>query len=145
MDQDILQVALQLRKKTNVYAEVFDLTKQLQDVMSRNDDKSIKLIMNMRKEVMLASEPIEIELKRLIENLPTDKQLEVKSQMNKKFDTKGAPVGTYPIYDIHMGGQAVLGRTIDIDKRLQMKFNMIKNRKTVAEIDNNEESGTLRY
>lgn len=145
MDKDILQVALQLRKKTNVYAEVFDLTRQLQDVMSRNDDKSIKLIMNMRKDAMLSSEPIELELQRLIENLSPDKQLEVRSQMNKRFDTKGAPVGTYPIYDIHMGGQAVLERTIDIDKRLQMKFNMVKNRKTVAEINNDEESGTLRY
>lgn len=145
MDKDILQVALQLRKKTNIYSEVFDLTKQLQDVMSRNDDKSIKLIMNMRKDAMLSSESIELELQRLIDLLPEEKRVDVKSQMNKKFDTKGATIGTYPIYDIHMSGQSILEKTIAIDKRLQMKFNMAKNRKAVVEINNNDKSGTLRY
>lgn len=134
MDNDILQVALQLRKKANIMSEVFELTKQLQDTMNRNDEKTIKMVLKMRTDVMLSSEPIELELQRLIKALPEEKRLDVEKQLSRDFKHKKPP-GTYRLNDIYLAMISTIEKTIEINDRLTLKFNMAlsKNKKKVAE------------
>ena len=50
---DWLDLTVLERKKYNLLSEVMDLSKQLGEVMDRNDDVSIRLLLAMRQEPLL--------------------------------------------------------------------------------------------
>lgn len=55
---DWLDLTVLERKKYNLLSEVMDLSQQLGEAMSRNDDVSVRLLLSMRQEPILQLEEI---------------------------------------------------------------------------------------
>lgn len=123
MDDDLLKVAIVLQKKGNAFFEIFNLTKQLQEVVTMNDMVSVKIIMNERKNAILTAAAADEEVQEVLKSLPDDKREMALEQMSKDFkgDPKASP-GSYRLNEIYIGLYRTIVRIIEINDQLTAKY-----------------------
>lgn len=114
MDLTVLE-----RKKYNLLSEVMDLSKQLGEVMDRNDDVSVRLMIAMRQEPLVQLQ----ELKRTVdlkkeELAPEDR--ERISALDRGADPRGQEETLYQ----QQAGSArrLLERIVELDERLNRRM-----------------------
>lgn len=117
------QLALKLEKKYSGYIEIYRLTKELDDVLKRNDRESIKIVMRMRVEEMDKINVINEEIEEILTLLPKDKVEVIKNY--KKYSEY--PQEVQKIIELTKRNNMVIEKTIEIDKVLN---NRISGRKS---------------
>lgn len=117
------QLALKLEKKYSRYIEIYRLTKELDDVLKRNDRESVKIVMRMRVEEMDKINTINEEIQELFSLLPKDKVDVIKNY--EKYNEY--PQEVQKIIELKKRNNMVLEKTIEIDKVLN---NRISGRKS---------------
>lgn len=117
------QLAVKFEKKYSGYIEIYRLTKELDDVLKRNDKESIKIVMRMRGEEMDKINALNEEIEEILSLLPKDKVDIIKNY--KKYDTY--PQEIEKIINIKKRNDMVIEKTIEIDK---MFSNRIGGRKS---------------
>lgn len=125
MEQELLKFAILLRKKSNKLTEILELTKQLQEVVSRNDGESMKLILRMRRDTMLEASEIDYIIDDAKKEMSEDVSKEVKRQMSMDF----APIYArkksphdYKIYEIYFSMRRCLDNIDKINGLLMKKI-----------------------
>lgn len=114
MDLTVLE-----RKKYNLLSEVMDLSKQLGEVMDRNDDVSVRMLIAMRQEPLLKLE----ELKHV-----TDLKKEALSPEDRErvsaLGQGAAPRGEEETTYQNQAGSArrLLERIVELDERLNRRM-----------------------
>lgn len=53
MNQDWVKLLVQLKKRYSLLTEIFDLTQQMSDSLSRDDEVSFQMLLSMRQEPIL--------------------------------------------------------------------------------------------
>lgn len=123
MDDDLLKVAIVLQKKGNAFFEIFNLTKQLQEVVTMNDMVSVKMLMNERKEAILTAAAADDEVQEVLSSIPDDKRKMALEQMSKDFVADpNAPPGSYRLNEIYVGLYRTIVRIIEINDKLTAKY-----------------------
>lgn len=117
------QLAVKFEKKYSGYIEIYRLTKELDDVLKRNDKESIRIVMKMRGEEMEKINLLNEEIEEIFSLLPKDKVELIKNY--KKYDTY--PQEIQKIINIKKRNNMVIEKTIEIDK---MFSNRIGGRKS---------------
>lgn len=122
MDSDLLGIALNLQKKYTKFNEIYDLTRQIEEALNRNDMYSIKLIVDMRTAAMAEAENIEYERQDLINELPDDKKQVVMDLMSQTENDTCVGIGK-KIYSISNQTKALIDKTIALDNAVSKKMN----------------------
>ena len=116
---DWMDLAVLERKKYSLLSEVMDLSKQLGEVMDRNDDVSVRLLLAMRQEPLLRLQ----ELKQV-----TDMKKESLSPEDRErisaLDQGAAPQGEEETAYQNQAGSArrLLERIVELDERLNRRI-----------------------
>ncbi|MCI1959320.1 MAG: hypothetical protein LKJ25_06820 [Clostridia bacterium] len=124
MDSDLMGIALNLQKKYTKFNEIYNLTKQIEEFLYRDDMYSLKLIVNMRTTAILELEKIEYNRKDLINALPDDKKNIVNELMseNAKDSDTYSDIGQ-KINNIYRQTRKVMEKTVLLDKAVNKKLN----------------------
>lgn len=114
MDLTVLE-----RKKYNLLSEVMDLSKQLAEVMDRNDDVSVRLMIAMRQEPLLKLQ----ELQRVADLRREDLSPEDRERVSA-LGRGAAPQGEEETTYQNQAGSArrLLGRIVELDERLNRRL-----------------------
>lgn len=114
MDLSVLE-----RKKYNLLSEVMDLTKQLGEVMDRNDDVSVRLLIAMRQDPLLQLQ----ELKRVTDLRKEDLSPGDRERVSA-LDQGAAPRGEEETTYQNQAGSArrLLERIVELDERLNRRI-----------------------
>lgn len=83
MDKEMLDIAVNLRKKYNKISELLDTTQQMADCINRNDMVSFEILMNMRTDILLEIEEINYLREQLVDALEPKKAERVRYLMQK--------------------------------------------------------------
>ena len=114
MDLTVLE-----RKRYNLLSEVMDLSKQLGEVMDRNDDVSVRLLLAMRQEPLLQLQELKraTDIKR--EGLSPEDRDRV-SALNRGAAPQGEEETAYQ----NQAGSArrLLERVVELDERLNRRM-----------------------
>ncbi len=124
MEQELLKFAILLRKKSNKLTEILELTKQLQEVVSRNDGESMKLILRMRRDTMLEASEIDYMIDDAKKEMSEDVSEEIKRQMSMDFApiyAKKKSPNDYKIYEIYLSMRYCLNNIEKINGVLMKK------------------------
>ncbi|MCI1999885.1 MAG: hypothetical protein LKJ75_03230 [Clostridia bacterium] len=124
MDSDLMGIALNLQKKYTKFNEIYNLTKQIEESLYRDDMYSLRLIVNMRTTAILELEKIEYNRKDLINALPDDKKNIVNELMseNAKDSDTCSDIGK-KINNIYRQTRKVMEKTVLLDKAVNKKLN----------------------
>ena len=116
---DWVDLAVLERKKYNLLSEVMDLSKQLGEVMDRNDDVSIRLLLAMRQEPLLQLQ----ELKRATEIKKESLSPEDRERVSA-LNQGAAPRGEEETAYQNQAGSArrLLERVVELDDRLNRRM-----------------------
>lgn len=114
MDLTVLE-----RKKYNLLSEVMDLSRQLGEVMDRNDDVSVRLTIAMRQEPLLQLQ----ELKRVADLKKEELSPEDQERVSA-LDQGAAPRGEEETIYQNQAGSArrLLERIVELDERLSRRM-----------------------
>lgn len=114
MDLTVLE-----RKKYNLLSEVMDLSKQLAEVMDRNDDVSVRLMIAMRQEPLLKLQ----ELQRVADLRREDLSPEDRERVSA-LSRGAAPQGEEETTYQNQAGSArrLLERIVELDERLNRRL-----------------------
>ena len=114
MDLTVLE-----RKKYNLLSEVMDLSRQLGEVMDRNDDVSVRLMLAMRQEPLLKLQELKhvTDIKRN-ELSPEDR--ERVSALDRGADPQGEEETTYR--NQASSARRLLERIVELDERLNRRM-----------------------
>lgn len=121
MDSDLVAIALNLQKKYTKFNEIYDLTKQIEDSLYRNDLYSLKLVIRMRTKAMLEAEEIDYKRQELLDAMPEDKKQIIMGLMNKDADSND--VDKKRICNIYRQIKLTINKTITLDKAVNEKMN----------------------
>ena len=107
------------RKKYNLLSEVMDLSKQLGEVMDRNDDVSVRIMLAMRQEPLLKLQ----ELKHAADLKKEDLSPEDRERVSA-LDQGAAPRGEEETTYQNQAGSArrLLERIVELDERLNRRM-----------------------
>lgn len=132
MDKELTDFMIVLRKKYNKFSEIFDLTKQLQDVIGRNDTRSVKMVMRERTQAMKEADKLNLEIEELKKTLSEDNLALVEEQCSVDFAPEVKDPKEQIFHTIYMGTRNMIQKTIDINQILQQKFQAsVKGKKVV--------------
>lgn len=114
MDLTVLE-----RRKYNLLSEVMDLSRQLGEVMDRNDDVSVRLTIAMRQEPLLKLQ----ELKRAVDLKKEDLSPEDRERISA-LGRGAAPRGEEETLYQKQAGSArrLLERIVELDERLNRRM-----------------------
>ncbi len=122
-----------LRKRYNQFSEIFDLTKQLQEVVGRNDARSVKMVMRERTQAMKQAEDINLQIANFKKGLSEEHLAIVEEQCSADFAPQPPNPKEHMIHIISMGTRKVIEKTIDVNKVLEQKFTNSVKGKQVAQ------------
>lgn len=124
MSKNAMEIAVNLQKKYNKMNEIYDLTKQMQESLYRDDLYSLKLIVRMRTKAMIEIDHIENERLELIEELPEDEKGSILQSMSEEaVHEKLNTPELKKINEIYMQFRRILEKTIELDKVVNLKAN----------------------
>lgn len=114
MDLTVLE-----RKKYNLLSEVMDLSKQLGEVMDRNDDVSVRIMLAMRQEPLLKLQ----ELKHVTDIKRNELSPEDRERISA-LSQGAAPQGEEETTYQNQAGSArrLLERIVELDERLNRRM-----------------------
>ena len=117
--RDWLDLTVLERKKYNLLSEVMDLSKQLGEVMDRNDDVSIRLLLALRQEPLLQLQ----ELKHATDLKKEDLSPEDRERISA-LGQGAAPQGEEETTYQNQAGSArrLLERIVELDERLNRRM-----------------------
>ena len=123
METEILDVAINLQKKYTKVNEIYNITKQIEESLYRNDYISLKIIIDMRTDVMLEVDDIDYEREILINNFTDDKKEFLRSLMQKGLNQDNIKDSSYfKINELYMKINRELEKIISLDKILNLKI-----------------------
>lgn len=124
MSKDVMEVAVNLQKRFNKINEIYDLTKQMQESLYRNDVYSLKLIVRMRTKAMLEVDKIDNSRNELVDSFPESERTAILNSMSEKANPEElTSVALKKINDIYMQSRRALEKTIALDKVVNIKAN----------------------
>ena len=129
MNRELLELTLILRKKYNKFNEILDITKQLQEVVNRNDMESVKIIMRMRRDAMLEVEEIDYKITHMKDSMSPTALEEAKRQMSMDFTKTTEKKSMEKIHEdeklreVYLALNKTIQRVIAIDDILSAKIN----------------------
>ena len=112
------QLAKKFENKYSGYIEIYRLTKELEDVLNRNDKQSIAMVMRMRSEEMDKINTINKEISEMY-GLLQPEQLEL-IKNHTKYDS--FPEEIQKIVNIIDRNNRVIEKTVEIDSRLNKRI-----------------------
>ncbi|MEA5083832.1 MAG: hypothetical protein VB018_06710 [Lachnospiraceae bacterium] len=123
MDKEMLDIAVNLRKKYNKISELLDTTQQMADCINRNDMVSFEILMNMRTDILLEIEEINYLRGQLVEALEPKKEERVRYLMQKgvKIPDDNADE-ELRIYSSFMDCKSANEKLVAIDKVMSKKI-----------------------
>lgn len=112
-----------LHKKYLQMIKIHDLTVQMQEAVSRNDNVSIQLYMDMRQDVMIAVDGLEGEMEQILNTISHEGRERMAMLMNKEAeDLPNVEEGEEKIVKAYANIQRQLQKTIALDKELNKKI-----------------------
>ena len=122
MEFDIERVMILLQRKYSAVQEMYRLTRELEEVVSRNDGISAAMVLQMRGDEMLRAEQCMEEIWQLGER---DREIYEKVHMLVTSDLDSAAGTTREekkIYEIRRKTRSVLQQLQEIDQRLNRRL-----------------------
>lgn len=124
MSRDLMEVAVNLQKKYNKINEIYELTKQMQESLYRNDIYSLKIIVKMRSEAMLEVDKIDTGRQELIDSFLENERAAILNSMSVKAKPEELTTPALKkINEIYMNTRKTLEKTIALDKIVNIKAN----------------------
>ena len=124
MSRDLMEVAVNLQKRYNKINEIYELTKQMQESLYRNDIYSLKIIVRMRSEAMLEVDKIDTGREELINDFLESERAAILNSMSVKAKPEELTTPALKkINDIYMNTRKTLEKTIALDKIVNIKAN----------------------
>lgn len=112
-----------LHKKYLQMIKIHDLTVQMQEAVSRNDNVSIQLYMDMRQDVMIAVDGLEGEMEQILNTISHEGRERMAMLMNKEAEElPNVEEGEEKIVKAYANIQRQLQKTIALDKELNKKI-----------------------
>lgn len=124
MSKSAMEIAVNLQKKYNKMNEIYDLTKQMQESLYRDDIYSLKLIVKMRTKAIIEIDDIENECQELISRLSEEEKAGIlKSMSEEAIDEQLQTPELKKINEIYLQFRRSLKKTIELDKVVNLKAN----------------------
>ena len=123
MNQDLIKLIVQLKKRYSLLTEIKDLTEQMSDALNRDDEVSFQMLLSMRQEPILYMKESDGVLLSLKSELPEDiikrwHELENDAEPLSQEET---------LFKQQMEqNRRLLERIVPFDNRI---FNVLKNKK----------------
>lgn len=123
MDNEILAIAINLRKKYNKICELLDTTQQMADCVNRNDMVSFEILINMRTDILLEIEELNDIREQHVVSLEPKKAERVKYLMQKDVKiTDDIPDEDLKIHSTFMDCKSASEKLVAIDKVMSKKI-----------------------
>ena len=117
MGLDLEQVAILLQRRYGVLREIYKLTQEMQNAVSRQDEVSLALLLDLRAEEMAKYDTVEQELWKQAEKGHTE-WMELKRLL--RTDPEQAEKASDPmenkIFEIRRKSRTLLGQTQQLDQ-----------------------------
>ena len=117
MGLDLEQVAILLQRRYGVLREIYKLTQEMQNAVSRQDEVSLALLLDLRAEEMAKYDTVEQELWKQAEKGHTE-WMELKRLL--RTDPEQAEKASNPmenkIFEIRRKSRTLLGQTQQLDQ-----------------------------
>lgn len=124
MSKSAMEIAVNLQKKYNKMNEIYDLTKQMQESLYRDDIYSLKLIVKMRTKAIIEIDDIENECQELISRFSEEEKAGIlKSMSEEAIDEQLQTPELKKINEIYLQFRRSLKKTIELDKVVNLKAN----------------------
>ncbi|MGE4213271.1 MAG: hypothetical protein AB7E42_00640 [Anaerotignaceae bacterium] len=123
MDNELLEIAINLRKKYNKVSELLDITQQMSGCISRNDMVSFKIYLKMRTDILLEIEEINNRREQLVAALEPQKAQRARYLMQKDMvvpDDLSAE--DLKLYSTFMDCKSAAAKLVAIDKVMSKKI-----------------------
>lgn len=123
IEQQLLVEALKLmQREYNFCTEIQQLTKEMGDVLSRNDLVSARMLLEMRGNEMKEYEECDRKLKLLVSSLPQEDSEALNNLIHGKEAANVDGFEAEKILSIRGNIRKILEETIKIDKRINLKM-----------------------
>ena len=125
MNEELLvEVLKQCRKKFSNMNEIFRLTRELGDALSRNDKVSVQMLLGMRGEEMAAADSSERNIRLMLEQtgIQDTDRLECLLSESSGENTENCQKLINQIRDINLKTKNILRDTIAVDKQVSRKL-----------------------
>lgn len=119
---DMKKVMVLFQRRYNAIREVRRLTEELADALSRNDEVSVTMVLEMRAEEMAGFDDCTGELWRMCEHSSCEMVQKIRQLITSKPDEDaGESPEEKKIYEIRRKTQAVIDELRIVDERLNRK------------------------
>lgn len=123
MDKEMLDIAINLRKKYNKISELLDITQQMTDCINRNDMVSFKIFINMRTEILLEIEEINENQEKFLSLLEPRKAENAKALMQSDAVVPdNTPSEDLKVYSTFMDCKSATAKLVAMDKAMSEKI-----------------------
>lgn len=117
MGKDLMEIAVYLQKRYNKINEIYNLTKQMEESLHRNDIYSLKITLRMRSKAMIEVERIDGTRQELINSYPESEREAILYSMSEKAKPEELTTPTLKkINEVYMQSRSILEKTIALDK-----------------------------
>lgn len=120
LDERISQIMIQYQKKYSCVCELFRLTEELVQMLSYNDHVSTQMVLKMRQDEMAKVDECSVAISVLEAAMGNEERHSLHEILRGK-----APASTFEekkILELYKNIQATLVKTIEIDKRANLKI-----------------------
>lgn len=119
----VVEIMIQYQKKLGIVSEIYRLTQEIEQLLAVNDRGSTQLVLEMRQEEMDKAEQVGRDLVYLRDSMEEVVRQRLKSVLELPNGEQYAETPQEKkILDISRQIQQVLQKTVDLDKRLNMRI-----------------------
>lgn len=123
LNNEMLDIAVNLRKKYNKISELLDITQQMSECIGRNDMVSFEILINMRTDILLEIEGINDTREQIIEALEPQKAERIEYLMQEDIEiTNDISNEELKVHSTFKDCKSVTAKLIAIDKVINKKI-----------------------
>lgn len=123
MDDRFKVIIINMQKKYNLLSEIMNLTKDMAESISRNDDVSLQMLIAMRQEAMVKADECDQIVIKSMGMFDPDERKNIKLYVNaSKSSEHNQNSEEAKIYEIAGKNKRILKKIIEIDQIINKKM-----------------------
>jgi hypothetical protein len=118
----LVEIMKQLQKKYNCINEIYNLTKEVAEALSRDDRVSVQLVLGMRQDEMNKADGCDKAIELLIQSMEMEEQYQIRESLKKNNNIIFEGLEYKKIMEINNNIRTVVGRCVNLDKVMSKRM-----------------------